>query len=152
MDQLGPHGQALFAPFWSIIRAMKQTDPQFKLRLDEDLKAALTAAAKQNQRTLSAEIVARLQASFDKQGTRLEDIPASIEVSEYAEKHGISEEAALQLLVMKGAGDTSHDVVYMVVESGASIQQVREALRVLERATSPDAHVAMSRVQKAAEK
>jgi len=43
---------------------MKQTDPQFKLRLDEDLKAALTSAAKQNQRTLSAEIVARLQASF----------------------------------------------------------------------------------------
>lgn len=65
MDQPGPPSQALFAPFWSIMRAMKQTDPQFKLRLDEDLKAALTAAAKQNQRTLSAEIVARLQASFE---------------------------------------------------------------------------------------
>lgn len=122
------------------------------LRMPPDLKEQIESASKQNGRSMNAEIVARLQASFDKQGTRLEDIPASIEVSEYAEKHGISEEAALQLLVMKGAGDTSHDVVYMVVESGASIQQVREALRVLERATSPDAHVAMSRVQKAAEK
>lgn len=65
MDQLGPRRQGLFVPFWSIIRTMKQTDPQFKLRLDEGLKAALTAAAKENNRTLSAEIVARLDRSFE---------------------------------------------------------------------------------------
>lgn len=129
-----------------------QTADKYILRFPDGMRDRIAEEAKKNNRSMNAEIVARIQASFEKQGTRLEDIPASIEVSEYAEKHGISEEAALQLLVMKGAGDTSHDVVYMVVESGASIQQVREALRVLERATSPDAHVAMSRVQKAAEK
>lgn len=84
MDQPGPPSQDLFAPFWSIMRAMKQTDPQFKLRLDEDLKAALTAAAKQNQRTLSAEIVARLQASFEASGGDIDRLHQSQTILEVA--------------------------------------------------------------------
>ncbi len=43
---------------------MKQDDPQFKLRIPPELKRQLEEAAKSNTRTLGAEIVARLQASF----------------------------------------------------------------------------------------
>lgn len=43
---------------------MKQTDPQFKLRLTESLKEQLTEAARKNNRTISAEMLARLQDSF----------------------------------------------------------------------------------------
>lgn len=43
---------------------MKQTDPQFKLRLPPELKEELDAAAERSKRSLNAEIVSRLQSSF----------------------------------------------------------------------------------------
>lgn len=45
--------------------APKQTDPQFKLRLTPDLKADIESAAVQNNRSMNAEILDRLQRSFD---------------------------------------------------------------------------------------
>lgn len=45
--------------------APKQTDPQFKLRLPADLKASIERAANDNNRSMNAEIVARLQATFE---------------------------------------------------------------------------------------
>jgi len=43
---------------------MKQDDPQFKLRLKPELKERLEESAKANTRTLGAEIVARLEDSY----------------------------------------------------------------------------------------
>lgn len=43
---------------------MKQTDPQFKLRLPHELKANIEKAAADNHRSVTAEIVARLHESF----------------------------------------------------------------------------------------
>lgn len=42
----------------------KQTDPQFKLRLTPELKAGIETAAASNNRSMNAEIVARLEASL----------------------------------------------------------------------------------------
>ncbi|WP_081991180.1 Arc family DNA-binding protein [Inquilinus limosus] len=42
---------------------MKQTDPQFKLRLDADLKKWLEEQAGKNLRSVTNEIVIRLQRS-----------------------------------------------------------------------------------------
>lgn len=47
-----------------IIPAMSREDPQMKVRLPADLKDQVEAAAKTNNRSMNAEIVARLQASF----------------------------------------------------------------------------------------
>lgn len=44
---------------------MKQTDPQFKLRIPPALKAQIDQAAAENRRSLNAEIVARLEESFE---------------------------------------------------------------------------------------
>lgn len=44
---------------------MKHDHPQFKLRLPPKLKESLEQEAEKNDRTLTAEIVARLQATFD---------------------------------------------------------------------------------------
>lgn len=44
---------------------MAQTDPQYKLRMPADLKAQIEEAAKRSGRTMNAEIVMRLKASFD---------------------------------------------------------------------------------------
>ncbi len=43
---------------------MKQTDPQYKLRLPQDLKSLIEEAAKANGRSMNAEIVVRLEQSF----------------------------------------------------------------------------------------
>lgn len=44
---------------------MTARDVQTNIRLPEDLKARLIEAARANQRSMGAEIVARLQASFE---------------------------------------------------------------------------------------
>ena len=51
----------------------KQSDPQFKLRLPSDLKWRLEAEAEINNRSLSAEIIARLESSFMGRGKVLLD-------------------------------------------------------------------------------
>lgn len=43
---------------------MKQTDPQMKIRLPPALKAEIEQAATDNNRSMNAEIVARLKESF----------------------------------------------------------------------------------------
>ena len=48
--------------------AMARNDPQLNLRLPAELKAQLEKAAEENNRTLTAETVARLESSFDPQG------------------------------------------------------------------------------------
>jgi len=43
---------------------MSRTDPQFKLRMPASLRAQVEQAAKNARRSLNAEIVLRLEASF----------------------------------------------------------------------------------------
>ncbi len=42
-----------------------QTDPQYKLRLPPDLKARIEQAARDSNRSMNAEIIARLEATFE---------------------------------------------------------------------------------------
>ncbi|MDX1296934.1 MAG: Arc family DNA-binding protein [Pseudomonas sp.] len=43
---------------------MSRTDPQFKLRMPPELRAQLEQTAKEARRSLNAEIVLRLEATF----------------------------------------------------------------------------------------
>ncbi len=43
---------------------MSRTDPQFNLRLPDDLREKVRTAAKANRRSVTAEILARLEKSF----------------------------------------------------------------------------------------
>lgn len=49
---------------------MTREDPQMKLRLPPDLKDRLTGAAAANNRSLNAEVVSRLQESFNSHSGR----------------------------------------------------------------------------------
>jgi dihydrodipicolinate synthase/N-acetylneuraminate lyase len=44
---------------------MTREDPQLKLRLSQELKARVVAAARENSRSVNAEIVRRLEHTFD---------------------------------------------------------------------------------------
>lgn len=54
-------------PNWSIIFGMTlQTDPQYKLRMPQEIKERIQEAAKANHRSMNAEIVARLADSLER--------------------------------------------------------------------------------------
>lgn len=52
---------------------MARQDPHFRLRLPEDLKTKIEDAATRNRRTMTSEIVARLESTFSR-----EDVPADV--------------------------------------------------------------------------
>ena len=75
---------------------MSRTDPQLKVRLSEELKAAVTEAAKNNHRSVNAEIVARLEESFNDYlvaGHRLSAEISPEEASDWKERVLAVEEA-----------------------------------------------------------
>lgn len=49
---------------------MAREDPHFRLRIPEELKARIEAASLEARRSINAEIVARLEASFDNRAAR----------------------------------------------------------------------------------
>lgn len=51
---------------------MSRTDPQFKLRMSASLRAKVEQAANVARRSLNAEILIRLEASFTQVGTKQE--------------------------------------------------------------------------------
>lgn len=57
-----------------------RTDPQYKLRMPAELHDKLKASAKENHRSLNAEIVARLQFSF-----RLDSAKLTVPKEEFTE-------------------------------------------------------------------
>lgn len=57
--------------------APKQTDPQFKLRMTQEIKDAVERAAAANNRSMNAEILARLQQSIDVDG-RWPNLPPAV--------------------------------------------------------------------------
>lgn len=69
---------------------MGREDPQLKLRLTEEMKDAVTAAARSNGRSVNAEIVARLTMSFSGDFVPSEEFHASVsqskEMMEYVVK------------------------------------------------------------------
>lgn len=65
--------------------AFRDTGPQFKLRIPSELKEALVAAAAENKRSLTAEILSRLEASFQPEerhiswGKRIAELERNVE-------------------------------------------------------------------------
>ena len=59
-----------------------QTDPQYKLRLPADLKLRIEAAARENNRSMNAEIIQRLEYSFDAPKIRNMDTGVSRSISD----------------------------------------------------------------------
>lgn len=72
---------------------MSRTDPQVNFRMPQELRDKLEAASKANKRTLTAEIVARLQQSFVVEtefhvGSKITHTPIEQDVLEDAAERG----------------------------------------------------------------
>lgn len=59
------HGALHVKPIVGQLRAMTAEPLFFRLRLPEDLKAQIEASAKANGRSMNAEVLSRLERSFD---------------------------------------------------------------------------------------
>lgn len=83
MYLLGSIASSTFLVYWFFM-APKQTDPQFKLRMTPEIKDAIEAAAKANNRSMNAEILSRLEDSFEKPNMS-EMVKTLEDLLEYAE-------------------------------------------------------------------
>lgn len=75
----------------------KQTDPQFKLRLPFALKEKIEAAASQNNRSINAEMVDRLETSFEGPVVLPRGLARRVEVYAASQGRTLSDEVILTL-------------------------------------------------------
>ncbi|MNL06236.1 Arc-like DNA binding domain protein [compost metagenome] len=102
-----------------MIPGMKQTDPQFKLRLPKSLKEKIDAAALEADRTVTAEIVSRLERTFDAAPSTEEfaDLLRQLQYDVQVErtnklivKRRLTELAQDALELLNAAGDAAGDI------------------------------------------
>ena len=66
---------------------MARTDPQINLRVPADLKKKIELIAVENSRSINAEVVQRLEQSFEHKGfERLESVPTEELMKELAKR------------------------------------------------------------------
>ena len=105
---------------------MSRSDPQFNLRIPEYLRNLVMAAAQENKRSATAEILARLEASFSKtDSVRLNLGLPLVDTHEEAEKRfrsGVDKQALIESS-LSGVGVTREDLLDAVssaIESALS--------------------------------
>lgn len=120
------------------------------LRMPPDLKEQIESASKQNGRSMNAEIVARLQASFSGKSEDGVFMIAEDLAKQYGKEHEINWKEALDILVLKGASRKDCPVAYLSTHPNMTVSEMSAALRLLGEATSDDASIGLkARIMKA---
>lgn len=81
--------------------ATQQTDPQYKLRMPPELRDKLKKASMDNHRSMNAEIVARLQESFERDSATSavgRRDPGTMTIKEIVEDHQVTLKKYLETL------------------------------------------------------
>lgn len=78
---------------------MSRTDPQFNLRIPESLRDKVMSASRENKRSATAEILARLESSFSPDLAAFLGPEMRKRVEENAQFRGVSTGAAIALLL-----------------------------------------------------
>ena len=90
-----------------------QPEPQYKLRLSEELRDRLKESAKKYNRTMNADIVARLEASFAEDASTEKGAGINFQLdSEWFKKTGLTaDEFAryVRLSILSGLNDNKKD-------------------------------------------
>ena len=106
------------------------------------MRDKITETAKVNNRSMNAEIVARLQSSFEGAA----DFPFAIEqaIEHEQEERGGTREEALTRLVLAGQAKGG-TVFHVVVPRAMTMQEYRELMRASEKIIPPDANMILER-------
>lgn len=136
MDLSGSHVNTFWGPYH--VGAMKHDQLQFKLRLSAELKAKLDEFAAKNDRTLTAEIVDRLQQSLNDKGNV--NLPEGIieMLQEAAEKTGRSVDGELYARIIDTFGERPDEARLreMLEDSRRDAARLREQVVQMEAAQS----------------
>lgn len=131
-----------------------RTAEQFVVRFPDGMRDKIAEAAKANNRSMNAEIVARLQASFAPaitsanakiSGADERDEGVYEEVSEFAKKRGMSYRDALMLLVQAGLQPDAPQIIHIRVGAGATMQEVKTIISEAAAIADPSASVIYER-------
>lgn len=90
---------------------MSREDPQFKLRLPAELKARIDEAAAGNRRSINAELIARLETTFE-----LDQFMSERKAGSYAEAYDMLESVLADNDRMTASGEQSFGTAYSLVE------------------------------------
>lgn len=106
--------------------------------MPKPLHEQLHNAAEVSGRSYNAEIVARLQQSFDATG----DLDAEVReiAQEFAEQRGLSLKDALNLLVHTGSSPSA-SALFVKVTPGMTLAEIRAVFEVAKEFTPPDASI-----------
>lgn len=116
----------------------------FGLRMQAPLKQELAAAAAALGRSLNAEIVSRLKASFESDFTGLPfEVVQAVE-GEMAAHGGTQEEALVKLVLAGQAGRGT--VLNLKIAPGTTAKEVRDALSEALKHVPPDSNVVSTKL------
>lgn len=119
-----------------------RTAEQFVVRFPDGMRDKITETAKVNNRSMNAEIVARLQSSFEGAAVFPFAIEQAIE-HEQEERGGTREEALTRLVL---AGQAQGGTVFQVVVPRAmTMQEYRELMQASETVIPPNANMILER-------
>lgn len=115
---------------------------KFMLRFPPGMRQEITAAATKNNRTMNAEIVARLEGSFD----IIKSLPFTVQEAiehEQEQRGGVPEEALLRLAQLALAqGGT---LLNVTLAKGTTFKQFTDMLKASEQIVPPDAAIILER-------
>lgn len=123
-----------------------QAADKFIFRMPDGMREQIAAAAKANNRSMNAEIVARLRASLEAPTSlSASGIPDHLEeiVRTYSCTHSLSLHDSLALLIQSGATEKNRTVVHVSLRPGMSLDDITGALRVLQPRVGGDAIVSL---------
>lgn len=123
---------------------MSRADPQMKLRLLPELKQRIEAAAKDAGRSMNAEILARLETSFDG-GVNALPFTVSEAIQHEQDQRGGTREQALVRLVLAGLSQGG-TVVNIQIAPGTTMAQVKAMIDAAYTLLPADSSMFMERV------
>lgn len=90
---------------------MERTDPQFKLRFAQELKTQLDAAAHKNKRSITAEILARLEVTFE-----LDELMAELRAGDHRGVYDMLLSVTADNDRMAAGGEQSYSTAFSMLE------------------------------------
>ena len=96
-----------------------RTDPQYKLRMPSELHEKLKAAAKDNHRSMNAEIVARLQSTFEEDSLFAQPVGSAASTLSALDLDELLETVGGTMKTLQGASEA----LYMAIRHAQRVER-----------------------------
>jgi hypothetical protein len=120
-----------------------QTADRFLVRLPDGMRERLAESAREHNRTMTKDVVARLAASFESKGATLPPFVQDAVDDEIEARGGTPEEALTRLVLL---GQSKGGTVFQVtIQPGAKLQDISTVIEAAKLVIPPDADMFVER-------